>query len=198
MEFVARGLSTPGPLVLFPGAWNPPTRAHLAMAGAALAHASEVVFVLARAMPHKPLDRPGFQQRLDWLLTLSAADPRYSVALSGGGLFAQIARECRDLTGAERLFILCGRDAAERIVSWTYPEDDPIERQLEDFELLVAPRGGAYQPPAHLVKRIHALALPGSWEHVSSTDVRRRRAEGLPWEHLVPELIVDSVRRALD
>jgi nicotinic acid mononucleotide adenylyltransferase len=43
---------------------------------------------------------------------------------------------------------------------------------------------------------VRILALDGDFDHVSSTEVRERIAQGLPWEHLAPEGARELVRRA--
>ena len=50
-------------LAILAGAFNPPTRAHLAMADAALAVVDEVLFTLPRAFPHKEFTRAEFETR---------------------------------------------------------------------------------------------------------------------------------------
>ena len=121
--------------------------------------------------------------------------PRCSIAAAGGGLFVEIARDCREAYGAEtRLSFLCGRDAAERIVNWDYGAPDAIGQMLESFDLLVASRQGGYVPPARLRGRVEALELDRAHEEVSATEVRRRAAAGEPWEELVPPAIVPLVR----
>lgn len=197
MEFVTRRPAQVRSIALFPGAWNPPTRAHLAIAEAALGHVEALAFVLARVMPHKTLQGAQFEQRVAWLAAIAARDPRYSVAISDGGLFIDMANECRDLTQAAEICIVCGTDAAHRIVTWDYGDAvPPMERQLDHYALLVAPRGAAYEPPEHLRPRIRALHLPGDWHDVSSSDVRRRIDAGEDVAALVPEEIAASVRGA--
>ena len=194
MEFHRRASTHASSAILFPGAFNPPTRAHLALASAALNWAPEIAFVLPRAFPHKEYEGPGFTLRLEMLLH-AAAEPAFSVASSGGGLFIEMVREARAADPAlNRLFLLCGRDAAERIVDWRYPAELAIDRQLEEFELLVAPRGGDYVPPSNLAPKIHALHLEG-WEEVSASEIRRRIACGTDWRALVPESIADLVEK---
>ena len=114
---------------------------------------------------------------------------------AGQGLFIDIARECREHYGTEvQLSFICGRDAAERILHWDYGRPGVVEEMLGEFELLVAPRGGHFSPPAEYRHRIHALQVQGGHEEVSSTEVRERIARGEPWEHLVPEKIRERVR----
>jgi nicotinic acid mononucleotide adenylyltransferase len=115
------------------------------------------------------------------------------VEVTKGGLFIDIARELR--TPGTEISFICGRDAAERIIHWDYGEPGAIENMLNEFSLLVAERGGTYEPPAHLRRRIHHLGLTNDFSDVSSTEVRRRIAAGEEWEHLVPSSIVDHIKR---
>lgn len=181
-------------LTLFPGAFNPPTRAHLAMAAAALRISDETVFVLPRELPHKDYAGPDFQRRLDMLLAVAALNPAFSVASTARGLFIDIARAARASGESQpRLFLLCGADAAARIIDWRYGEEDAIERQLEEFELLVAPRLLSYSPPAALARRIVSLSLPEEFQELSSTAIRRAVARGANWRAWVPEEIAGLV-----
>jgi len=174
------------------GAFNPVTAAHLALIQAAQALVDETICVIPRAYPHKELHGATWEERLQMLVR---AKGPYTVQTSAGGLFIDIARELRrDYPDAELHFI-CGRDAAERILTWDYGHPDAAERMLDEFALLVAARQGEFTPPAHLRHRIVALAVPPGFDDHSSTEVRRRIAQGEPWEHLVPESIVDLVRQ---
>lgn len=172
------------------GAFNPVTRAHLALAGAARGAVDEIVCVVPRVYPHKHFHGASLEDRIE-MLRLAGGHDR--VEVTEGGLFIDIARELRR-EDVEILFI-CGRDAAERIIHWDYGEQVAIERMLEEFSLLVAERGGTYEAPVHLRHRVHQLALGEDLSEVSSTEVRRRIAVGEAWEHLVPEAIVGHVRR---
>lgn len=173
---------------MLPGAFNPPTVAHLALAGAALERVDEVVFVLPSAFPHKSYVGARLDERAAMLRAAVAKEPAFSIAVAEGGLFRAIAREFRDIYGPEaRLSFLCGRDAAERILEWDYRgETTPVE-MLHEFDLLVASRRGHLEAPLHLRHAIDPIYLPDNLDLVSSTDVRERIARGQPWEHLVPE-----------
>jgi nicotinate-nucleotide adenylyltransferase len=199
MERYITGSPAPAKLAILPGAFNPPTRAHLAMADAALATVDEVMFALPRAFPHKEYTGSEFGTRLEWLRAALAGYPRFSLAVTEGGLFIEIAQEARAVYGAgTELFFLCGRDAAERIVGWDYGEGDGIHKQLESFALLVAARGGVYEPPLEIRNRVHALALESGLDEVSSSEVRRRIRAGEPWRELVPGSIVHLVEQRGD
>jgi nicotinate-nucleotide adenylyltransferase len=170
------------------GAFNPVTRAHIALIEAALPMVDEAVCVVPRAYPHKEFHGAGLEDRLEML---RRASDRYRVEVTQGGLFVDIARELHS-PEAEPYFI-CGRDAAERLIAWEH--DEPLDRIFDEFHLLVAARGGVFQPPPHLAGRIHPLPVAPDLEEISSTEVRRRIARGEPWQHLVPEPITEMVGR---
>lgn len=196
MEFFLRAAGAPRRLGIFPGSFNPPTKAHLALARAALECVDEVVFVLPRVFPHKEYDGATFEQRVEMLRAALAGEPRFSIATTHGGLFVDIAAECREAYGSEAaLAFLCGRDAAERIVNWDYGRPGVIHEMLQVFSLLVASRGGDYAPPDVLAERVTALAVTPDVDQISATEVRTRIRDGRPWRSLVPEAIQDQARQ---
>lgn len=193
-EFFRRAAGKPRTLGVLPAGFNPPTRAHLALAGAALGIVDEVLFVLPREFPHKSYENATFSQRMEMLLAATGGKPRYSVASSDGGLFVEIAAECRDAYGEKTaLVFICGRDAAERILNWNYGRPDAVQHMLQDFQMLVAPRSGDFQPPDAMRWRIRPLAVDRDISAISATEVRERVRQGLPWEHIVPAEIVSMV-----
>lgn len=181
-------------LGILPGAFNPPTLAHLALANAGLREVDEVLFVLPRTLPHKDYSGVSFEERRELLLEAVHGEPRFSVASSEGGLFVEIAREAREAYAIEvELAFLCGRDAAERIVAWDYGTPGVFEAMLQDFEMLVASRNGSYEAPPHLRHRISSLELSDDYDHVAATEVRARVGRDDTWRPLVPEEIADKV-----
>ncbi len=187
MEFFQRAGESPSRLGILPGTFNPVTIAHLALAHSALSSVDEVVFVLPRAFPHKPFDGASFSQRIEMLQAAVAGAPGFSIAASEGGLFAEIAAECRRAYGSgTRLTFLCGRDAAERIACWDYGTPGAFDDMLRQFDLLVAGRQGNYPVPPQWQHAVEQLVMPDSFDHVSATEVRERIARGDSWEHLVP------------
>lgn len=194
MEFLRRVQPAARSAALFPGAWNPPTVAHLAIARRALEHADEVIFTIPNEFPHKPWQGAPRETRLDWLCALAADEPRFSVALTSGGLFLDMARELRDAGHTGDVYVVCGGDAAERAVEWDYGPDAPIESQLGEYAMLVAPRPALYMPPTHLRGQIVTLSLPEDLAAVSSTAVRHAIDAGEDWTRLVPACLRDAVR----
>ena len=195
LEFFRRAQPAPATLGILPAAFNPPTRAHLALARAALGTVDEVLFVLPRVFPHKTYEAASFDQRLRMLLAAAKTDPRFSVASSQRGLFIEIAGECREVYGQlVRLMFICGRDAAERIIQWDYGDPEAFPCMLEQFELLVAARGGVFSPPDRMLERVHTLSVTEDLDSISATEVRERIRQGAAWEHLVPEAVVPLAR----
>lgn len=196
MEFFLRAPGAPGWLAVFPGSFNPVTVAHLALAEAALELVDEVVFALPRIFPHKSYAGASFQQRIEMLTAAAAGRPRLSVAACDGGLFSEIAEECRGEYGAgTRISVLCGRDAAERAADWDYGRPDAFREMLRGFDLLVAGRGGPYAPPAVFRGRVRRIEVSEEIEAISASEARARIARGEPWESLVPDASRELARR---
>ncbi len=180
---------------LFPGSFNPPTIAHLALLDAAQRQMDRVAAVLPREFPHKSYDHITIEDRIAMLEAARAATP-FEVKVTGGGLFIDIARELAPQYGPNAdLWFICGRDAAERIVEWDYGQPCAIDTMLDEFGLLVAARQGEYSPPARLAHRIRTLDVPPDYSSISATEVRTRMQRGQPWDHLVPPGAADLVSR---
>ena len=192
---IVRRAGGPARLGVLPASFNPPTIAHVALIQAASAYVDEVLCVLPREFPHKLYSGATLEERLKMLNAIERPVAPFSIAVSEGGLFIEIARECHDAYGPDtELLFICGRDAAERIISWDYGEPHAVDQMLQRFGLLVASRGGPYSPPPHLADRILPLAAPPDIETVSSSEVRERMARGEAWEHLVPGEVAGLVR----
>ncbi len=195
MEFFKRADGAPGKLAILASAFHPVTKAHMALAQAALERACEVLFVLPRVQPHKSYGEVILEDRLRMVLAATAHDPRFSVAVTERGLFIDIARESRPhYPPPTTLAFVCGADAAERILNWDYGEPGAIAKQLEEFELWVADRDKPFEPPEAFRHRILKLAIPPAMRCISSTEVRRRIAAGEDWQSLVPNTVRALVR----
>jgi nicotinate (nicotinamide) nucleotide adenylyltransferase len=178
------------------GSFNPPTIAHFELLRAAQAEVDQTICVLPTAFPHKDYSGATLRQRLEMLrLAASSLELPCSVATTEQGLFIDIARECRSAFGSPtEISLLCGADAAERILTWDYGRAGVVEEMLAEFQLLVAPRGRIYAPAPELSHRILPLRIEGHYHEVSSTEVRERIRHGEAWEHLVPAPICELVR----
>ena len=85
----------PRRLAILAGSFNPPTRAHLALAEAALTFADEVLFVLPKIFPHKEYVGASLDQRMRMLQTATAAHRNWSIGIADQGLFIEIANEAK-------------------------------------------------------------------------------------------------------
>lgn len=193
LEFIYRTTKNPARVALFPGAWNPPTVAHVDIARMAHRHADEVIWILPRAFPHKRFEGAGFDDRRAMLETL-ARNAGFSAAVSDGGLYAEIAAEASEFFGPQaEIALVLGRDAAERIAAWDYGAPGFFDDFIRRHRLLVAARSGEYEPAGHHKDRISRLPMESTWDEVSSSEVRRRIAEGSGWRALVPPAIARIV-----
>ncbi len=196
MDLVRRGAPNTNRVAILPAAWNPPTRAHLALAQAALGYAGEVLLALPRIFPHKEFEHTSFDLRLEWLRRIAAQRPGLGVAVTEGGLFLEMARALRAADPrVEHIYIVCGHDAATRFLSWPYGGGPGAIEQLREFSLLVAPRNEPFVTPAELRDSIHELELSPELRGISSTEIRRRIGQGEPWTDWVPEEVVPEAGR---
>ncbi|MEZ5403109.1 MAG: hypothetical protein R2729_25745 [Bryobacteraceae bacterium] len=196
MEVIAPPSEASGSVAVLAGSFHPITRAHVALAEAALEFAGSVWFVMPRAFPHKRYEDVPLEARIAIVVQAAAAHPRFGVAITEAGLFAEIASEFRASLAPRELAFLCGRDAAERIVGWNYAGGPAIEEQLCGYRLLVADRQGSYAPPAHLAHAVARIEVPLEYGEDSATEVRRRIRQGEPWRHLVPHPAAPLIARA--
>jgi nicotinate-nucleotide adenylyltransferase len=200
-----RGLVAPGGrLGVLGGAYNPITRAHLVLARTAVdqARLDEVLFVLSKIPPHKRIEGTTIDQRLEMMRLAVAGFSFASVGLCTHGLFLDIAAALREsYEGTIEVFFIVGRDAAERILTWPYPDPAAaLKEMFTAFQLLVFRRRGEFTlPTLHLLQRhaarIHPLRLSEDLDQISSTAVRERAAAEQPLKNLVPEVVASYIRR---
>jgi nicotinate-nucleotide adenylyltransferase len=180
-------------VALFPGTWNPPTVAHVDISRMARSLSDEVIWILPRAFPHKGFDGADFDARCRMLETL-ATHNGFSAAVSEGGLYVDIAAEAAEHFGPQTgIALVLGRDAAERIAAWDYGAPGVFDDFVKRYRLLVAARRGEYQPAEHQRRFISTLPMECLWDEVSSSEVRRRIANGEEWRSLVPAPIAAMV-----
>lgn len=139
--------------------------------------------------------------RLAMMELALAGHDRFSIALSRYGLFLDLCKALRKVyPPGIRIYFITGRDAAERILTWNYPEPaSALSDMFSCFEIIAANRGGPFQPPNTLLlgpyaDKIHPLDLPAELDALSSTVIRTRIKEGLSIAGLLP----DSVRRFIE
>jgi nicotinate-nucleotide adenylyltransferase len=181
-------------LGILAGAFNPPTVAHLALADAALARVDHVLLVMPSQFPHKGWEGASREHRVEMLRAVSGE--RITAAISEGGLFLDMAREARVLFPEAEVHVVCGRDAAERLIGWHAGEPEFFDAMCREFRLLVAGRRGVWEPDSRVAEVVEMLDAGPGWDEVSSTAVRESLAAGTgEWRALVPEVLHGVVER---
>jgi nicotinate-nucleotide adenylyltransferase len=189
-------------LGILSAAFNPITRAHVALAQSAVDHYQlhEVLFVLPITQPHKTIHDAPLEARLRMIELAVRGSSVFSIGTCTHGLFVDICRAAASAYPPQtRLWFISGRDAAERILTWPYP--DPAKALGELFaqaELLVADREGTFVLPDTATVRgyaghVHHLPLPAEFSHVSATEIRTRLAKGEDVSELVPPPVLDYI-----
>jgi nicotinate (nicotinamide) nucleotide adenylyltransferase len=189
-------------LGILSAAFNPITRAHVALAHSAYEqyHLHEVLFLLPITQPHKSIHDAPVEARLHMIELAVEGHPAFSIGICTHGLFVDISRAAvAAYPPHTRLWFISGRDAAERILTWPYP--DPAKALGELFaqaELLVADREGAFALPDDPLVRtyagqIHQLPLAAEYSHVSATEIRTRLARGAEVSELVPPPVLGYI-----
>ena len=189
---------TPGRLGVLGGSYNPITLAHLALADTVVKtfDMHEVLFLLPEVPPHKTIFGASLEQRLEMMRLAVAERPYATVGLSSHGLFLDMYAGLLEVYPPHtEVFFLTGRDAAERILTWSYDDAAAALRQMFDaFQLIVCDREGPFHLPDDPLllpyrQRIHCCTLPPGCQHVSATAVRQRCHQGLPVDDLVPATV---------
>ena len=198
LRFFKGGPLGHGRVGVLPGAFNPVTNAHIALAKASIEQyrLDQIVFLLPEVFPHKAYAGASFEERLALLKAALSREPRYGIASSDRGLFIEIANSVRDDCGPDAdIHLICGRDAAEHIVNWDYGDGPDFAKQLRQFQMLVGSRGEGYHIPARYQERVHCVELPLRLSKVSATAVRQAVIRSEAWEHLVPAAVADEIVR---
>ena len=185
------------------GTFNPPTRAHLALACAALEQLrlDEVLFVIPQVPPHKDRLEATLEAREEMLLRSVENDSRFSAAVTAHGLFLEIHRALSPhYPASTRCVFLTGRDAAERILlRWPYADPErAIAEMFSRFDFAVAARAGDFEIPqdsraAPFRSQIHAIRLPQDVQGISATELRKRLARGEDIREFAPERVVQVI-----
>lgn len=191
-----------GEVAIFPGAFHPPTVAHVALAGAARNHVQEVVWAMPEAFPHKTYEGVGREQRLR--MVMGATED--AVAVSRENLYFAVAAELSAAMPGVKISILTGEDSARRILEWDYGEGEVWKREylhenLQSFPILTTRRGGGggnWVVPKEFASYFRWLEMSSEQMNmmdISSRAVRDRIASGVEWRELVPEALWEAVSK---
>ncbi len=166
--------TTPRPRVgCYPGSFDPPTVAHLAVAEAAVAAAEldRVDLVLSvDALGKGHLGPESVEARAEVLRRVAATRPWLGVAVTEQRLIADIAQ------GYDA--VIMGADKWRQVIDPAWYGDDPAARDAAVARLprvLVAPRAGDRPEGVDL------LAVDEQHHHVNATDVRAGADHAADW-----------------
>jgi nicotinate-nucleotide adenylyltransferase len=154
---------------VYPGTFNPPTVAHIAIAAAAREQRSleRVVLVLSRSPINKEhVDRPLFEHRVDVLRAEAARHRWLDVEITDARLLVDIAR------GYDVLVM--GADKWAQVNDAAYYNDDPAAR---DVALAALPALAIAPRPPFAVPPEHSLIVDAALVFVSSSEARAGSTE---------------------
>lgn len=197
--------------IVFPGSFNPPTNAHIALLKQARlfaqAHGTTSLYaaISKRIVDKEKVERPTLLDRIDLLDTVLHRRLRNTgIMLFNRGLYVEQAQAVRaSFPQVKHLFFLLGFDKIVQIFDPHYYEDrDPSLVVLFNIaELLVAPRGKdgekelnelLHRPENERFARfVHPLPLGVQYRNVSSTQIRQGNAASL---HEVPQEVRQFMR----
>jgi len=191
------------------GTFNPPTRAHLALAEAAVRQLrlDEVLFALPETPPHKENLAAGMEDRSRMLRLAIEVNPRFSAAITRHGLLVEIYDAVAPHYPAQaRACFLAGPDAAERILlRWPYADrEQALQEMFARFDLGVAertiegrrsrldiPEGSEL---SRYAAQIHPLEISDQLAALSATAARDAAARGASLEAIVPAAVACYIR----
>jgi nicotinamide-nucleotide adenylyltransferase len=193
VRLVAGSPAPRGNIIVFPGSFNPPTNAHLAMLQQAhefgRAHGGMQVYAAMnkRTTDKESVERPLLLDRILLLETvLHTHAPHTGILLFNRGLYVEQAEAIRaQFPEVKQLYFLLGFDKIVQIFDPHYYDDrDKALRELFALaEILVAPRAGAglAELSALLAKpenapyanHVHLLPLDTSYRDISSSRIRQ-------------------------
>lgn len=183
------------------GTFDPIHLGHLVVAEEARARfeLERVIFVPNRQPPHKKdYQVTDAEHRYAMCLLATASNPFFEVSREelerpGPSYTVDTLRAFRARLGADaELYFITGADAVLEIMTWREPEAILAEAHVVavhrpgfDLSRLAAVVG------AERAARIRTMPMPGL--EISSTDLRRRVAEGKSIRHLTADAVVDYI-----
>ena len=187
---------------LLGGTFNPPHLGHLVCAEEARAALAldQVLLLPVHTPPHKEMQAdPGPEVRLELCRLAVGEAPGIDVSAheierGGRSYTVDTLRALHDARPEDELIFIAGGDMARSLPSWREPE-----RILSLATFAVAERAGAGR--RDIAEQLRSLtggeaevqffAMPRI--DVSSSDLRRRVADGRPIRYLVPDAVADEI-----
>jgi nicotinate-nucleotide adenylyltransferase len=177
------------------GAFNPPHIGHMVCAQEALLQLEleAVVFVPMGQAPHREIQHdPGPEARLEMCERAIEGDSRLSVSRieldrEGPSYTADTLSELREDSPGDELFLLLGGDQAAALPRWHEPDRVLEQATVAVVERSAWPRDRVAEEIASLEGADRVVFFDMPRVDVSSSLVRRRAGEGLPFRYFVPD-----------
>jgi nicotinate-nucleotide adenylyltransferase len=193
-----------GRIGILGGSFNPPHLAHLVCASEAAAQLGldRVLLTPVAAPPHKDAERdPGPRERLELCRLAIAGDERLDVCelevtRGGPSYTVDTLRELHARTPEDHLTFIAGGDIAVGLPGWHEPD-----AVLGLARLAVAQRSGSHRDDvaARIAQHFPDAPPPLFFDmprlDISSSQIRRRIAEGRPIRYLVPDPVAERIAR---
>lgn len=193
-------------LGLMGGTFDPIHFGHLVTAEAALEtfNLDRVLFIPSGNPPHKK-DYPVSDAKHRFLMTFLAVatNPYFDISTieiqrPGYSYAIDTVKEIRQICGNDtEIFFITGADAIMEILTWKN-----VDKLMELCQFIAATRPGTNleelgnfikQLPENLRTRIHVMEIPVL--AISSTDIRRRVANGKSIKYLLPESVEQYIMK---
>ncbi len=175
---------------LFGGCFNPPHIGHLVIAEQAQAELGlkKVIFIPSGTPPHKDIPEVGADARFKMTILATSSNSHFEtsdweIKRAGKTFTIDTLRHFRKWLKDDIVFIM-GSDSLAEIKSWKNYEDI-----LSQFQIAVAERPGSEisKIPEDISLKAHILRNPTI--AVSSSMIRQRILDGLPYRYFVGERV---------
>lgn len=193
LQFLPMTMQRRGPIGVLGGTFDPIHMGHLVLAERAREAfcLPTVLFIPSGHPPHKPLRAiSSAEQRWEMACLATASNPHFAVSRreldrEGPSFTILTLRELAS-EGYEPIYFITGADAVLEMPTWRQPDDI-----LAECRVVAASRPGS--DLRQLAQRLgperaaRITLLPLEALDISSTDIRRRVAQGRSIKYLVPE-----------
>lgn len=198
-------------IIVFPGSFNPPTNAHIALLQQARVFARDYepmhlyAAISKRTVDKESVERPTWLDRIELLyIVLHNYLQDTGIILFNRGLYVEQAQALRSsFPGVQRIFFLLGFDKIVQIFDPRYykDRDASLVALFKLAELLVAPRGNDGENELNVLLRrpenerfaqyVYPLPFDAQYRHMSSTLIRQGKVES---SHDVPREVQHFIR----
>ncbi|MBN1254204.1 MAG: nicotinate-nicotinamide nucleotide adenylyltransferase [Deltaproteobacteria bacterium] len=197
-------------LGVLPASFNPPTVAHQALLREAdkTVAFDEILLILDQQAMDKEYFGAPLEDRLLMLLVFFGGDPRISLGISNRGLFLDKVEALQHMYPRDtQIYFIVGYDTIVRVLDHRYYEDreEALRSLFSQAGFLVANRGDCGKAElTELFEReenrpfaaqVSTLTLSTDLAGISSSQVRRRLAEGKSIKDLIPPTLEEFLRK---